>query len=159
MRNRFGRPLYLATVACAAFLLAIPACNRGPDVPPFEIEITGDDNMKFGTTEFAVQAGQKVSITLKVIGTAPKASMGHNLIVLKQNVNAAALVDAGSMQAGRDYIAAENEKDIIAHTKLLGPGETDTITFTAPYVKGNYEYVCSFPGHYGGGMKGIMTVN
>ncbi|MGZ9158234.1 MAG: plastocyanin/azurin family copper-binding protein, partial [Nitrospira sp.] len=88
----------------------------------------------------------------------PKASMGHNFIVLKQNVKGLAFVEAGSMHAGKDYIAPETEKDVIAKTKVLGPGESDTVTFTAPYVKGNYEFLCSFPGHYGGGMKGIMTV-
>jgi hypothetical protein len=43
-------------------------------------------------------------------------------------------------------------------TKLLGPAETDTITFNAPFVPGEYLYVCSFPGHYSQGTKGIMTV-
>ena len=114
--------------------------------------------MKYNVEAFEVTAGQKVSVTLKNIGTAPKASMGHNFIALKTNVKGLVFVEAGSMHAGKEYIAPETEKDIIAKTKVLGPGESDTVTFTAPYVKGPYEYVCSFPGHYGGGMKGVMTV-
>jgi azurin len=47
---------------------------------------------------------------------------------------------------------------VLAHTKLLGPAETDTVTFTAPYVAGDYLYLCSFPGHYSQGTKGFMTV-
>ncbi len=47
---------------------------------------------------------------------------------------------------------------MLAHTKLLGPAETDTVTFTAPYVAGDYLYLCSFPGHYSQGTKGFMTV-
>ena len=48
--------------------------------------------------------------------------------------------------------------NVIKATKLLGPNETDTVTFTAPQVPGQYLYVCSFPGHYTQGTKGFMTV-
>ncbi len=84
--------------------------------------------------------------------------MGHNLIVLKKNVNVPKFVDEGSMHASQNYIAPDFAKDVIAATKLLGPGESDTITFTAPYVPGDYVFLCAFPGHYAGGMHGLMTV-
>ena len=35
---------------------------------------------------------------------------------------------------------------VIAHTKLLGPGESDVIEFDAP-APGTYPFVCTFPGH------------
>jgi azurin len=149
----------LATgIALAALLLSIGACSHAPDAPPFSIEITGDDNMKFGTEQFAVLRGQKVSITLKNIGSMPKSAMGHNLVVLKQNVNAMAFNHAAAVHPEKEFIAPESRKDVVAHTRMLGPNESDTITFTAPAVAGNYEYICSFPGHYGAGMRGIMTV-
>ena len=34
-------------------------------------------------------------------------------------------------------------EDVIAATKLLGPGENETLTFTAP-EPGDYQFVCSF---------------
>jgi azurin len=46
--------------------------------------------------------------------------------------------------------------DTIAATKLLGPDETETISFTAPEA-GDYEYVCTFPGHFAL-MRGTMKV-
>ena len=46
--------------------------------------------------------------------------------------------------------------DVIAATKLLGPGESETISFTAP-EPGDYQFVCSFPGHFAM-MRGIMVV-
>jgi azurin len=61
------------------------------------------------------------------------------------------------MAAASDYVP-KGSKDVLAATKLLGPNETDTITFTAPRVPGEYLYVCSFPGHYSQGTKGFMTV-
>jgi azurin len=58
----------------------------------------------------------------------------------------------------RDYIAFEQEFYVLAKTKLLGPGESDSVTFTAPRVAGAYDYICTFPEHYAGGMKGVMNV-
>jgi azurin len=117
--------------------------------------------MRFDMTAFDVSPGQKVSITLKNIGTTPKFSMGHNLVVLdkqitEQNIQAKFL-DPASQEAAHDYVP-QTDKNVLAHTKLLGPNETDTITFTAPFVPGQYLYVCSFPGHYTQGTKGFMTV-
>ena len=45
--------------------------------------------------------------------------------------------------------------DTIAATKL-GPDESETISFTAPEA-GDYEYVCTFPGHFAM-MRGVMKV-
>ncbi|MEO5722307.1 MAG: plastocyanin/azurin family copper-binding protein [Chthoniobacterales bacterium] len=145
-------------LGCSALLFSFNSCSKGPVAPPKEITINADDKMKYDLNAFEVAPGQKVSVTLKNIGTSPKISMGHNFIVLKVNVNGLKFTEAGSTHASTDYIDPAMEKDVIVHTKLLGPGESDTVTFTAPYVKGAYEYVCSFPGHYGGGMKGVMTV-
>ncbi|MEM7381126.1 MAG: plastocyanin/azurin family copper-binding protein, partial [Bacteroidota bacterium] len=36
---------------------------------------------------------------------------------------------------------------VIVHTKLIGGGETTSITFDAPEA-GTYDFICSFPGHY-----------
>ena len=62
----------------------------------------------------------------------------------------------------RAMLARENEyipggNETIAHTKMIGGGESDTITFTAP-EKGSYTYICTFPGHYGL-MKGVLIVS
>jgi len=46
---------------------------------------------------------------------------------------------------------------VIASTKMLGPGETATVTFTAP-APGVYDYICTFPGHALAGMRGTLTV-
>jgi azurin len=47
---------------------------------------------------------------------------------------------------------------MIAHTKLLGPKEKDTVTFQAPKEPGRYPFLCSFPGHYQVGMRGELIV-
>ncbi len=157
MKKSVWRSVAILGLCCSA-LISLPGCSRAPEIPPKTVEITANDQMKFDIAAFDVTPGQTVVVTLKNIGIQPKASMGHDFIVLKQNVNAIRFVDANSPYAAKGQLAPETEKDVVAHTKLLGPGESDTITFTAPYVKGPYEFLCSFPGHYGAGMKGVMNV-
>jgi azurin len=157
----------LLVLAFAASLLLI-ACNNDksksaetstPDasggVPAKklsnEVEITANDQMQYSITEINVKAGEKVTLTLRNIGTMPKQSMAHNFILLKDGTDLNAF--AIEAQNAPDHIPANNP-NIITHTKLLGPGESDTIEFTVP--AGSYFYICSFPNHYKT-MTGILT--
>ena len=124
-----------------------------------KILITGNDTMQFSTKEFSVTAGEKVELEFKNIGKLPKIAMGHNLVILKEGVSALAF-GSKVLQAGGNATNAlpESVKDeVLAHTKLLGPGESETITFDAPGKPGLYQFVCTFPGHCAM-MRGIMTV-
>ena len=124
-----------------------------------EIVITGNDTMQFDLKAFEVKAGEKVSLTLKNTGKLPKIAMGHNLVLLKKGVSAIAFGQK-AMGAGANAtnpLPDSVKEDVIASTKLLGPGESDMVSFTAPTDPGNYEYVCTFPGHFAM-MRGTMTV-
>lgn len=121
-----------------------------------EIVITADDMMKFDLSEIKVKAGQKVKLTLRHKGKMDVNVMGHNFVLLNSGVD---LVDFGTKAAtSRDtqYIPEGSEDDIIAHTDLIGGGQTTTIEFDAPAV-GTYDFLCSFPGHYAL-MKGKFIV-
>jgi azurin len=48
---------------------------------------------------------------------------------------------------GRAYLPASFEKQILAATRLLEPGQKETIKMKAPTQPGEYEFVCTFPGH------------
>ena len=114
--------------------------------------------MQFDLKTFEVNAGDKVKLTFKNIGKIPKIAMGHNLVVLKKGVSAIAFGQK-AMGAGANATNALPESvkgDTIAATKLLGPAESETISFTAPEA-GDYEYVCTFPGHFAM-MRGVMKV-
>ena len=150
----------MVALGCSA-MISFTGCSKPQQGPAKEVTVQADDKMRFDLTEFDVRPGQKIKITLKNVGTTPKFSMGHNLVVLdkqitEQNIQAKFL-DPAAMEAAHDYVPA-SDKNVIKATKLLGPGETDTITFSAPQVPGQYLYVCSFPGHYTQGTKGFMTV-
>ncbi len=123
-----------------------------------EIELTGNDQMKYNKTAFEVKAGDTVKLTFKNVGKIPIAAMGHNVVILKEGEEIAPFAMQAMKAKDNGYIPQDEKltSKMIAHTKLLGPGETDTITFTAP-AAGEYNYLCTFPGHFGI-MNGVMTV-
>ncbi len=121
------------------------------------IELEGHDNMTFtGGDLFKVKAGEEVTLTLKNVGQLPKESMGHNVVILTPGTDHAEFGGEAFKAKDEDYIPATFASSIVAHTKLLGPGESDTITFTID-TPGVYTYVCSFPGHWGT-MTGTIVV-
>ena len=142
---------------------AKPATGSSPpavksDLPLKEFEISGNDQMKFSVTTMEAQAGQPLKVVFKNVGTMPKASMGHNWALLAKGTDPVKLMEAGFAAAATDYIPPDMAHQVIAKTKILGPGESETLTFNAPSEPGSYEYICSFPGHFAIGMKGTLTV-
>jgi azurin len=160
MKIRFSELFPVLALGCSALLFSVAGCSRAPEAPPKTVEVNADDKMKFDNTAFEASPGQKISVIFKNVGTTPKFSMGHNFVVLDRTVNTGnvqTFLDKASTEAAHDYVPP-GAKEVLAHSKLLGPGETDTVTFNAPFVPGEYLYLCSFPGHYSQGTKGIMTV-
>lgn len=111
------------------------------------VTIEGNDQMKYNTSEIRVKAGQTVKLTLKHVGKMKKMVMGHNWVLLAEGTDIAAVGQAGAMATDNDYIPADMTDNIIAHTKMLGGGESDTIEFEAP-APGTYTFMCTFPAHY-----------
>ncbi len=114
-----------------------------------KLEITGNDQMQYDKKELAVPATCKeVTLTLHHSGQLPAAAMGHNW-VLVATPDLSAVANAG-MGAGlaSDYVAA-GDKHVIAHTKVVGGGQSTSVTFPTAALKagGDYSYLCSFPGH------------
>lgn len=137
---------------------AAPKEAPDPNLPEKKVEITGNDQMKFDVMAIEAKPGQKVTVTLKNTGTMPKLSMGHNFVLLTQDQDPAKFVEASQTSMGTEFIGPDVKGKVLAHTKLLGPGEADTISFAAPRKAGAYTYICSFPGHFAIGMKGTLTV-
>ena len=119
-----------------------------------KIILNSDDLMRFDKNMLLVQSGQKITLTLNHIGKMDKLIMGHNFVLLKKDVDVAAFAEKAVLAKNNEYIPEGDE--IIVYTKLLGGGESDTITFDAP-EKGYYTFLCTFPGHWGL-MKGKLVV-
>lgn len=151
----------LASLAAFALVaVSLIGCNRqesaeaGPD-PVVRVDriatvaITGNDKMRYNVTRFTVHPGETVRVTLENVGKMPLTTMGHDLVILKKGEDYKAFV--GEVQAAE--LAQKGEipdkllDRVIAHTRVLGPGEKQTIEFVAPEA-GRYQYVCTFPTHY-----------
>ena len=144
--------LFLSIVNAASFLHAEKKAEH-------KITISGNDTMQFDVKNFEVKAGKSVIITFKNAGKLPKIAMGHNLVLLKKGITAISFGQK-ALGAGANAVNALPDSlkgDVIASTKLLGPGEEEVLSFTAPKETGAYEYVCTFPGHFAM-MRGTMTV-
>jgi azurin len=132
---------------------AAPAEKSGARV----IEITGNDSMKYNMTSIEAAVGEEITIKLTNVGTMPKQAMGHNLVVLKAGSDANAYSMAAASASATDYIPESLNDQVVDHTKMLGPKESDSITVTFSEA-GEYPFLCSFPAHFQVGMKGVITV-
>ncbi|MDR0479083.1 MAG: azurin [Burkholderiaceae bacterium] len=122
-------------------------------------EITGNDAMQYDKASMTVPASCKnFTVTLKHIGKAAKAAMGHDWVLTTAADEQAVVTEAMAAGPSKDYLNPADPK-IIAHTKLIGGGETTSVTFPVSKLKAGeqYSYFCTFPGH-AGVMKGTLTV-
>lgn len=133
---------------------AVPAAAAGNCA----VTVESNDAMQFDTKDIRIsKACAEFSITLKHVGTQPKASMGHNLVITKAEDQDGVFKDGVAAGPDADYLKP-NDTRVIAHTKLIGGGEEDTIKIdTAKLADGNYKFVCTFPGH-GALMNGTVTL-
>jgi azurin len=121
------------------------------------VEIEVGDGLKYSKERIEVPAGATVKLTIRHTGKLPKSAMGHNFVLLAQGTEKAAFANAAIGAADNGYIPPNMEDAVLAHTELVGGGESDTIEFEAP-AKGEYDYICTFPGHYTQ-MQGKLIVN
>ena len=118
------------------------------------LNINSDDSMLYDKNVLRAESGKKIILTLNHTGKLPKNIMGHNLVLLKMNVDVNVFSKLALEFKNNDYIPLN--EDFIAHTKMLGGGESDTISFTID-EPGEYKYVCTFPGHYQM-MQGLLII-
>ena len=129
--------------------------NNESSIPKeIKIILSSNDNMLFDKQIIYASSRQKITLTLNHNGKLDKKIMGHNFVLLKAGVDVVDFATRALEARDNEYIPEGDE--VIAYTKLIGGGESDTITFDAP-TKGSYNYICSFPGHYGI-MKGILVI-
>jgi azurin len=111
------------------------------------------EKMSYDTKELTVKAGKKIKLTF-----ANPDFMPHNLLIVQpgssQEIGMAAMA-LGAEGFEKDF-RPESDK-IITGTKMLDNGQEETIEFLAPTKPGNYEFVCTFPGHFML-MKGVLRV-
>jgi azurin len=150
-------PLLLSLSLLVIGLTGCGGAEAEPDSAAVSsITITPVGNqMEFEQTEFTVTAGTEITLTFDNTATSP--AMEHNVILLNDNADATInRVGQAAMAAASNAYVPEDDA-VLAATDLAKPGETVTLTFTAPSEPGEYAYICTFPGHYAM-MQGVMRV-
>ena len=136
-------------IVAVVFLAACSKNDNKPEVlKPLTIELASGDDMKFvGVTEFNVKIGQEITLILKNTGKLPKEAMSHNIVILTPETDLSDFNLDALKYKDQEYIPPTYTSSIVAHTKLLGPGESDVVKFKFD-KPGIYHFVCSFPGHW-----------
>ena len=148
------RKLSAAALFAIAGTFALPAMAAD-----CAVTVDSTDAMQFTTKSLTVPASCKeFKVTLKHTGQLPKTVMGHNFVLGKTADISG--INADGMKAGADanYVKAGDPR-VIAASKLIGGGESTTVTIPVAKLKAgeDYTYFCSFPGH-AALMKGTLTL-
>ncbi len=114
--------------------------------------------MKYNLTRIEATPGEALKLVLKNIGSVPKEVMGHNFVLLKKGTDIAAFAQTAATDKASSYLPPALLDQVLVHTKQLGPQQTEELDFNAPTEPGEYDYLCTFPGHYLIGMKGVLVV-
>ena len=135
--------------ALAAVTLAALGMPLAAHADPCKVEISGNDVMQYDQSELTVPATCKeITVTLHHVGKQPREAMGHDWVLVK-TADLAAVAQAGISAGLANNYLAPADKRVLAHTKVIGGGDSTSVTFSASILTktGNYSYLCTFPGH------------
>ncbi|HOX71409.1 MAG: azurin [Dokdonella sp.] len=141
-------------LAAASLLLvsssAFAACS---------INVDGNDAMQFDVKSIEVpKTCKEFTVNLSHSGKLAKNVMGHNWVLSTTADLQGVANDGAPAGLDKDYVKP-NDSRVIAHTKVIGAGETASVTFAVSKLAagGDYTFFCSFPGHWAL-MKGSLKL-
>lgn len=123
------------------------------------VDVDSTDQMSFNTKAVEIDKSCKTfTVNLTHSGSLPKNVMGHNWVLSKEADMQPIATDGLGAGIEKDYLK-DGDARIIAHTKVIGAGEKDSVTFDVSKLDPSekYGFFCSFPGHIGM-MKGTVTL-
>ncbi|AUG00051.1 MULTISPECIES: azurin [Pseudomonas] len=124
-----------------------------------KVDVDSTDQMSFNTKEITIDKSCKTfTVNLTHSGSLPKNVMGHNWVLSKSADMAGIATDGMAAGIDKNYLK-EGDSRVIAHTKIIGSGEKDSVTFDVSKLTAgeSYEFFCSFPGH-NSMMKGAVVL-
>ncbi|HZN67889.1 MAG TPA: PVC-type heme-binding CxxCH protein, partial [Tepidisphaeraceae bacterium] len=105
------------------------------------------EQMRYDTPRLVVEAGKPFEIILENGDFMP-----HNLVVVnggtRDDVGNAAMKMRPDQLDDRGRPFVPRNRNVLGATKLLEPGQRETLKMMAPDREGEYEYVCTYPGHW-----------
>lgn len=108
----------------------------------------------FSSSSLTVKRGQVVSLTFRN-NSEPQYHYQDSWVLVKPNKAGEAAVAASEAGPLENFIPRGS--DVLANTRMLKPGESQTIVFRAPSEPGDYPFMSTFPGH-SQAMKGVLHV-
>ncbi|MCX7859002.1 MAG: cupredoxin domain-containing protein [Chloroflexus sp.] len=124
-----------------AFMVAfvpLAACSRRP-VPAEVINVVMTD-YEYAPKEMIIPSGKEITLNIT-----NKGAVEHEFVIMKYGTSIG------------DSFGSEDEENIYWEIEVK-PGETTTVTFTAPEQIGKYQLICGILGHYNAGMEGTVQV-
>jgi uncharacterized cupredoxin-like copper-binding protein len=117
--------------------LILSACGSGTASTDLKVDMT---DFAFTPSQYMVPAGQEITLEIQHDGT-----VEHDFIIMKYGT-----------EVGGHF----NEEDLVnIYWQIkIQPGESQTVTFTAPSEPGTYQIVCGMAGHVEAGMVGQLKV-
>ena len=116
---------------------------------------TVEEEMRYDTPYFAVEAGRPVQVVL-----INEDLMPHNLVItapdsIREVAELAGQLGPTDGVKGKQYVPKTN---LVLQATSMVPGRaSEALTFTAPTEPGEYPFVCTFPRHWQR-MNGVMVV-
>ena len=121
-----------------AFSLALSSCG-GAAAPTTKINVTLTD-FQFTPNQFTVPAGQQIDVDATNSG-----AVVHNFVIMKLG-----------QTAGTEF--TDGDLPNVYWKVEVAPGGSANTSFVAPTQAGDYEVVCSTPGHVQAGMVAKLKV-
>lgn len=119
------------------FAVVLAACGGGGASTTINVTMT---DFKFEPMEFTVPAGQEITVNATNNG-----AVKHEFVIFKLGT------DAG------EKFGNEDEENIYWEVEVQ-PGQSVTVTFTAPSEPGEYYVTCGIEGHLEAGMNARIMV-
>ncbi|MDB6050412.1 MAG: putative azurin [Pseudomonas sp.] len=123
------------------------------------VDVDSTDQMTYSTKNIDIDKSCKTfTVNLTHSGSLPKNVMGHNWVLAKEADAQPVATDGLSASIDKNYLK-DGDARVIAHTKIIGAGEKDSVTFDVSKLTAGeaYAFFCTFPGHISM-MKGIVAV-
>jgi len=162
LRARLGEVAYLGGIAVVALAIGAAAIAFAPEskamdmggetvapvslAPDRTVAITADDALRFTPDSLTVRKGETVAFVVTNTGVLP-----HEFVIGDEDVQAE---HEEEMATGEEEAMDDMATPVAIE---IPPGETRTLVYRFD-EPGMILIGCHVPGHYDGGMKGVITV-
>ena len=149
------RNFLILAILFATFSLSAKEKSSASEIVKLKINLsTKGSDISFDQTAIEAPLGKEIQLTYANQADA-NSELSHNVAIIKLG-SEQKLLD--SLKKNGDDLDKIDQSLLLAKTKVLNPGETDTISFR-PTAPGSYTYICLMPNHGTMlGMKGTLKI-